>query len=261
MRDVTERKLVETRVRRMNEELERRVQERTAKLREALRELDTFSYSVAHDLRGPLRAMTGFSEALLQDYAGKLDPEGTDFLVRIANAGKHMDNLITDILDYSRLSREDVPLGPVDLGGVAERVLRTLSKEIVERRAKVAVTTPLPPVVGHAAMMEQVLSNLVSNGIKFSRSGVDPEVTITAETRDGAVRIWVEDNGIGIPAEYRDRIFGLFQRLNSVEAFPGTGVGLAIVRRAMERMGGLSGFESTPGQGSRFWVEIPKAES
>jgi PAS domain S-box-containing protein len=259
MRDVTERKLAEIQVRRMNEELERRVEERTAKLREALRELDTFSYSVAHDLRGPLRAMTGFSEAVLQDYAGKLDPEGSDFLVRIADAGKRMDSLITDILSYSRLSREEVPLGPVDLAEVVERVVRTLSKEMLERRAKVTVTPPLPPILGHASMMEQVVTNLVSNGIKFSRPGVDPEVTIRAEVRGAMVRIWIEDNGIGIPAEYQDRVFGLFQRLNPVESFPGTGVGLAIVRRAMERMGGRSGFESTLGRGSLFWVEIPAA--
>ena len=259
LRDVTSRKLAETKVRRMNEELERRVEERTSKLREALRELDTFSYSVAHDLRGPLRATAGFSEALLQDHAATLDPEGKDYLRRIADAGKRMDSLITDILSYSRLSREEVPLGPVDLAEVVDRVLRNLSKEILERRAKVTVKPPLPPILGHASMMDQVVTNLVSNGLKFSRPGVDPEVTISAEPRGAMVRIWIEDNGIGIPAEYQDRVFGLFQRLNPVESFPGTGVGLAIVRRAMERMGGRSGYDSTPGRGSRFWVEIPAA--
>jgi signal transduction histidine kinase len=108
-------------------------------------------------------------------------------------------------------------------------------------------------------MLEQVVTNLLSNAVKFSRSGVAPEVVIRAETRDGSVRLWVEDNGIGIAPEYQERVFGLFQRLNPMESFPGTGVGLAIVRRAMERMGGASGLESTPGQGSRFWVELPRA--
>jgi len=259
MRDITERKQAEHQVRMLNEELERRVGERTAKLREALREIDTFSYSVAHDLRGPLRAMTGFSEALLQDHAQKLDAEGQDFVLRIADAGRRMDALIMDILAYSRLSREEVPLKPASLDAVVKPVLDRMAPEIAQRRATVTVQSPLPRIVGHAAMLDQVVTNLLSNAVKFSRPGVDPVVVVRAETRGAAVRLWIEDNGIGISPEYQDRVFGLFQRLNPVESFPGTGVGLAIVRRAMERMGGSSGVESTPGQGSRFWVELPKA--
>jgi len=238
-------------------ELEERVQARTVALQNALRELESFTYTISHDLRAPLRAMSGFSRALLEDYGSHLDPGGREFAVRIAAAAKKMDSLILDLLDYSRLTRQEVKIDRVDLEQLAAEVLRQMEPEIRERRATVILEHPLPQVLGHSLSLSQALTNLIANGIKFVGPGVDPKVTLRAVRRDSVVRIEVEDNGIGIAPEYHERIFRIFERLNPSETFPGTGIGLAIVRRAMERMGGRSGVESELGRGSRFWFELP----
>jgi signal transduction histidine kinase len=204
--------------------------------------------------------MTGFSQALLQDKGDRLDAEGRDYAQRIADAGKRMDTLIMDILAYGRLSREDMPIQPAAPELLIQSALDPLAREIREKGARVSVEPPFPKVRGHEGMLVQVLVNLISNAIKFVAPGVVPEVRIRGDLRGRSLRIWVEDNGIGIHPDYQEKIFGLFQRLNLPEAYPGTGVGLAIVRRAMERMGGASGVESGPGKGSRFWIELPLAE-
>jgi signal transduction histidine kinase len=246
-------------LRKAQADLEERVRARTTALETTLREMESFTYTISHDLRAPLRAMAGFSRALIEDYGASLGPTGIEFAMRIATAARKMDALILDLLDYSRLTRQDVKIEPVNLDQLMADVLRGLEGEIRERHAEIVVEPTLPRVLGHSVTLGQTLTNLLSNAIKFVAPGVTPHVHVRADRHDGSVRVEVEDNGIGIAPEYRDRIFRIFERLNPAEAYPGTGIGLAIVRRAMERMGGRSGVESEPGHGSRFWIELPGA--
>jgi signal transduction histidine kinase len=256
---VSERARAQAAVRDLNATLERRVEERTAELQEALRELEGLSYTLAHDLRSPLRAMTGFSEILADQFAPALGGAGRDYTRRIVQGARRMDILIRDLLAYGRLTREELVLEDVDPEAVLAEVLGDLAAEIRERRAQVDVLGPLPRLRGHRGMFAQAASNLISNAIKFVPPGVEPRVTIRAERRMSRVRLWVEDNGIGIDPRYHAVIFGIFQRLHTATAYAGTGIGLAIVRKVMERMGGAVGVVSEPGRGSRFWIELPEA--
>lgn len=254
-----ERKQALETVRELNEHLEHRVLERTARLEEITRELDSFASTVAHDLRAPLRVMKGFSELLLEDYAGKvLDPAGQEYARKIDRASLRMSGLVDDLLSYSRLARQDVPIHSVDLEETVDEVLRNMADEIREAKAEVTVERPLRRVQGHGGILAQVLGNLIANALKFVAPGTAPRVLLrTTPAGDGRVRLWVEDSGIGIPPEHLDRIFGVFERLHTSDRYPGTGLGLAIVRRAIDRMGGTVGAESVEGKGSRFWIELP----
>jgi signal transduction histidine kinase len=250
-------------------ELEQRVAERTAKLEEINTELNSFSFSVSHDLRAPLRAVQGFADAWLEDYSVLLDPEGQDYARRIVDAAQRMDILIQDLLVYSRLSRTDLRLQPVELAAVMSDVLGQLEMTLWEQRAQLSIEESLPRVIGHHATLVQIVANLLTNAIKFVAPDVRPEVRVWTETsgplpiHEGErrwVRLWVEDNGIGIDSEQHERVFQMFERLHGIEAYPGTGVGLAIVRKGVIRMGGCAGVESGLGQGSKFWIELPQAE-
>ncbi|MGA9853191.1 MAG: ATP-binding protein [Gammaproteobacteria bacterium] len=229
-------------------ELEQRVAERTA-------ELDAFAYSVAHDLRAPLRAMHGFAEAVLEDYGPGLDEAGRDYLARIVTASQNMDALIQDLLAYSHISRSHMVLEGVRLDKVMLEVLEELAREIELRQAVIRTEVPAMTVQAHPGMLKQVILNLVSNAIKFVAPGKQPEVVITAEGYDGRVILSVSDNGIGIPPEHRERIFNVFERLHGTESYQGTGIGLSIVKKGLARMQGEVSVESGS-TGSTFRVNL-----
>jgi signal transduction histidine kinase len=259
-RDVSQRKRAEQEIRRLNENLERLVRERTAQLEEVVQSLQAFSYSVSHDLRAPLRNVQTLAQAMLEDYGDRLDELGRDYAQRLIASARRMDALIRDLLSYSRLTRADLSPQQVSLASAVSEALRELHAEVAERGADVRVDGPLPAVVAHRTTLVQVLKNLLANALKFVEPGVPPRVRVWAEGRGEWVRLWVEDNGIGIAEGHRERIFAVFERLHGEESYPGTGIGLAIVQKGVERMGGRCGVESEVGRGSRFWVELPKAE-
>ncbi len=258
-RDITAQKQAEEQIRELTRTLERRVQERTRQLEEANQDLEAFSYSVSHDLRAPLRAMQGFAGALEEEYGDTLDANGHDYTRRIRRAAERMDLLISDLLAYSRLGRAEIEQKPVSLQGIVNDALEQINAAAEERGAQIEVISPLPDVLAHRTTLQQVVLNLLTNAIKFVPPERTPQIFISAEERGDRVRLWIEDNGVGIEPEHFERIFRVFERLHGIELYPGTGIGLAIVKRGIERLGGSAGVESEAGQGSRFWIELGKA--
>jgi PAS domain S-box-containing protein len=263
--DITERRRNEEALKASREELSRhaakleeQVADRTARLRETIEELESFSYSVSHDMRAPLRAMQNFSSILLEEYAPKLDLEGFSYLEKIKAAANRQDALIQDVLIYTRVLRAEMPLEPVDLQKLVGEILETFP-DMISSDAEIEIEGKLPVVLGNPAALTQCFSNLFGNAVKFVAPVTEPRVTVRAEKLDGDVLVWVEDNGIGIRREDRERIFKMFERVSATKAYGGTGIGLAIVRKAVERMGGKVGVESEPGKGSRFWIQLQKA--
>jgi signal transduction histidine kinase len=253
--EVRSRRQVERELQELNARLEERVDERTVELREALKELEAYAYSIAHNLRAPLRAVVGMADLLEGEY--RPTPDGEDYLGRLREAMVQMDALILGLLEYSRVSREEFRRDPVPLAEVAEEAARVQSRELSARQAQVTIDGPLPAMIGDRRALVEVVAQLLSNACKFVPPEREPVIRVRAEDRGSRVRLWVEDNGIGIDPTYHDRIFGVFERLHGPEDFAGTGIGLAIVRRCVERMGGRAGVESDPGKGSRFWIEGP----
>lgn len=263
-RDITEQKnlagalqVAQKDLQRYIESLERQIQERTSKLQQAISELESFAYSISHDMRAPLRSMQSFAYYLLEDYGSRLGSEGLDYLNRIIKAATRMDRLIRDVLTFSRVGRADLILEPVDVEELLRGILQAYP-QFQPPSAEIRVEGRLPQVMGNEASLTQCLTNLLCNAVKFVNPGVIPKVKIWAECKEGRARLWFEDNGIGIAPEYRDKVFGIFQRLSN--NYEGTGMGLAIVHKAAERMSGQVGFESEVGKGSNFWLEVALAE-
>ena len=274
------------------ESLETKVLERTAILQDTVAQLESFSYTVAHDLRAPIRALKGYAEMLVSDSDTPSPEKSRQYLLRIGRAADRLDALTRDLLQFSSVSRQEVQMGNIDLAEMVQdlRLLRPVLQDDV-----LIVKDPLHPVLANRTLLQQCLSNLFDNAIKFMTPGAKPRIVLWTEKvqtsdrqplpfqslimnptgsnaqpsvahsdessskdgpRDERIRIWIEDNGIGIAAESRHKIFGIFERLNTADKYEGTGIGLAIVARAMQRMGGGCGVESGHGSGSRFWLEL-----
>jgi two-component system sensor histidine kinase/response regulator len=249
--EIAERKIIEAAL----QEANRLKSERTAELHEMVQELEGFSYSIAHDMRAPLRAMQGFSLILREEHGGQLDDQGREYLRRIDSAATRLDRLIQDVLSYTKVLRSPAPLKELDLDRLARDIIATYP-DWHQPHAEVFIEGTLPMVIGNEALLTQCLSNLVGNAVKFQPRGNFPRVKIWTEAMDGETRLWVEDNGIGIAAKNQERIFRLFEQVNAPHDYDGTGVGLTIVRKAVERMRGLHGCESILGRGSKFWIQL-----
>ncbi|HKX32460.1 MAG TPA: ATP-binding protein, partial [Blastocatellia bacterium] len=260
LRDMTERTLLEQRTRRYNEQLETRVRERTAQLEAANRDLEAFSYSVAHDLRAPLRAVIGFSQILLAEHSDRLDEIGGRLLHTISTSATQCGQLISDLLALYQLSRKDLERKTVDLEDLAHSVVTELQQAGAGRDVRVAIQ-PLPPAFGDGSMLRQTLINLIENAFKFTRNRPHPEVEIGFRRQDQETVYFVRDNGVGFEMKYYDKLFGIFQRLHATEDFEGTGVGLAIVRRVIDRHDGRVWAESREGAGATFYFTLPDERS
>ncbi len=256
-RDITLRKAAEEKIHDLNAKLQKQV----VTLTEVNKELETFNYSIAHDLRAPLRSMQSFAEILLEDHGSQLSKEGAELAGRIVRSSHHLDRLLAELLAYSRLTNAELPRVRIDLDQTLTEVVSALEKDIQDKEAVLSAQKPLGCVFGHPATVAQILANLIGNALKFVASGQTPHIQISSVRDQDSIRLSVQDNGIGINEEHFPKVFGLFERLHTARDYPGTGIGLALVRKGAERMGGRVGLKSELGKGSLFWVDLPVSQN
>jgi len=257
LHEVTARKQVEEQILRTNAELEARVAERTAELEARHREMEAFSYSVSHDLKAPLRGIDGYSRLLLTDHAEQLDEEGRFFVDTIRKATVHMGQLIDDLLAYSRVERSRPTLGSIDPAAVINRLVGEYQRELDQGQVTLERDVSCSQATGEREGLAMALRNLLDNALKFTQGRPERRIWLRCTEHAGRCRIEVRDSGTGFDMRYAERIFEIFQRLHRAEDYPGTGVGLAIVRKAIERMQGRVWAESVPGVGAHFFIELP----
>ena len=258
--DATSLRRAGAEIHRLNAELEQRIVERTRQLQEANEALETFGFSVSHDLREPLRTIQGYAAALRQDLSARDFSNFEQYVDRINAIARRIDLMVSDLLEFARLSRAEISTDILPLAGVVQDARTVLQGEPAYQAADIQVDVPDDLVVrAHRPVLVQALANLLGNAVKFVRPDTHAAVQIVARPHGRTVRIEVQDNGIGMADEARARVFNVFERLHGEEEYPGTGIGLAIVKKGVERMNGSVGVEAAPGIGSNFWIELPSA--
>lgn len=287
--DVTQREMQARAMREHTTVLEEKVRERTSRLNETIAQLESFSYTVSHDLRAPIRVFTGYTDVLLEDFGDQLPRPARGYVERMQQAAEGMESLTRDLLQFSRVSRQQISVQAIEVGELIQEIARRTPA--LQEPGVLEVQAPLLSVLANRSMLQQCLSNLLDNALKFVAPGRPSRIRVRSEFRPGPslqnpsekaplpfispetndstvsqaasanrrghVRIFVEDNGIGIAPEHHRQIFGIFERIHNARGYDGTGIGLAIVARAMQRMNGSCGVESSVGSGSSFWLELP----
>lgn len=246
--DITQRKQAEEEIMILNEELEKRVRERTE-------EMESFSYSVSHDLRAPLRAINGYANILEEDYNDRLDEEGKRLLKEVQQNARKMGVLIDDLLAFSRLGRKEIERSAIDMNRLAKQAIK--ETELASRHHASIKLWPLLPAKGDPALLQNVLNNLVSNAIKYSGKNEKPFIEIRSKRGNGELIYSVKDNGVGFDMQYEGKLFGLFQRLHSADEFPGTGVGLAMAKRIISKHKGRIWAQGKLNEGATFYFSLP----